>query len=334
MEKNGVLFEGRGGDTPKVEISAKQKTGINELVEMIFLLAGVNDIKGGKDDALEAIIIETNKDKRGPVVSAVVKAGTLKVGKDISSGGVNARVRGLFNDLGKSVKEVLPGDPTLILGFSDLPKVGAKLVEKGVDQITLEDKSKKMIVQKPGEEEVGIVLKAGAAGALEATKASLPGKAIVLGESIGEVTESDVFFAKSGGAKIIVFQSKVPGSVQKLADTESVEIHEFKIIYELIKYLELELDQKTQKILGRAEIIASFPFSGKLVAGCKIVEGKITVNAPLELYRDATKLGDVKIKSLKKQKADIQEVLVGEECGILFAPQLDFQVGDMLLSAR
>lgn len=334
LEKEGVLFEGRGGDTPKVEVSSKKGSGIDELIEMIFLVAGVNEIAGKPNDPLEAVIIETNKDKRGPVVSVVVKKGTLTTSKKIYSEGLSAKARGLFDDQNKPVKEVLPGQPTLILGFSDLPPVGGSVVEPGTQNLSTQNLRSKKIIPKAGEDEVAIILKAGSAGALEATKSSLPEKAVVLGESIGEVTESDIFFAKSVGAKIIVFQSKTSSSASALAGTESVEVHEFKIIYELLKYLEEELDLKTVKVLGKAEILNTFPYSGKIVAGCKITEGKISKSSKLELLRGDKKLGDVRIKSIKKQKQDVEEVLVGEECGILFAPQLDFQVGDVLLSAR
>jgi translation initiation factor IF-2 len=333
LEKEGILFEGRGGDTPKIELSSKTGKGIDELLEMLFLVSGVSGVTGDKDGNLEAVVIETNKDKRGAVVSVVVKNGTLSSGKEIFADGITAKVRGLFDDDNKAAKSALPGDPSLILGFSQLPHVGSILVEHGNEQIVKEIPGDKAIVRKPGEEEVGIVLKAGSAGALEATIASLPGNAVVLDESIGEVTQSDVFFAKSVGAKIIVFQSKVPGSAAKLASTEGIEIHEFKIIYELLKYLEDELDQITIKIIGRAEVLGIFPYNGKNVAGCKVIEGKISMNARLELIRGDKKLGDVRIKSLKKGKQDAEDVLVGQECGILFAPQLDFQVGDVLLSA-
>ncbi len=334
LEKEGILFEGRGGDTPKVEVSARLGKGIEELLEMIFLLAEVNGLKGEKEGHLEAVIIEANKDKRGATVSVIVKSGILKVGQDIVAGSAVAKIRGLFDSNDKPVREVAPGDPALLLGFSELPPVGTGIFEKAKESIVKVIPAEKMIIKKAGEDELGIVLKAGSLGSLDALRAALPEKVIVLGESVGEVTESDVFFAKSIGAQILVFQSKTPPGASKLAETEGVHIHEFKIIYELLKFTEEGLDKKIQKVLGSAKIMDTFPFSGKLVAGCKIIEGKITVGTKVELLRGEMKLGDVRIKSIRKGKTEVSEVGAGVECGILFAPQLDFQIGDVLVSAR
>ena len=333
LEKEGILFEGRGGDVPLVSVSAKAGTGLKDLLEIVLLLAEVNEVKGDPKDPLEAVVIETSKGKQGSVVSVVVKDGTLKVAEIVSADEISTKVRGLFNHLGKSVKEILPGEPGQILGFSSLPSVGSRL--KSEVEITLSEEKIGSSRIKDTEGGLPVLIKAKSSGALEAVLGSIPKGIFVLGSGVGDINESDIFLAKSGQtSKIFAYGVKVSANVLRLAQTEDIKIESFEIIYELLERLAVLLKKEEKEIFGKAEIIASFPLDDKRVAGCKVIEGRIARGDSLVLSRGETETGKVKAVSMKKMKKEINKAELGEEFGILLEPQLDFQKGDMLVSVR
>jgi len=335
LEKQMVLFEGRGGDTPYLPLSAKTGKGIDELLETISLLAEVKGIKGDASSPLEAVVIETLKDKKGLLASVVVRNGTLKVGEIIYADKLEAKVRGLTDFSGEPVKEILPGEPGQILGFAELPSIGTILSTD--KNLTLSEKveiKKKDVYRKIAKDEIPVLLKTENTGAMEALQTSLPPKIIVVDASVGEVLGSDVLMAKSTGARIFAFESKVSTDVLKLAEAEGVKIEKFEVIYELLDRLNELLKKGLVEILGQAEIINSFPFNDKKIAGCRVLSGKISKGSLLILKRKEKELGKVKAISLKKQKTEINEAKGGEEFGVLFEPQLDFNLGDMLVSVN
>jgi translation initiation factor IF-2 len=331
LEKEGVTFEGRGGDVPFVGVSGKTGKGIDELLETLSVVAEVHELKGSPEGELEAVVLETSKDKSGLLVSVVVRNGVLSVGETISAEGISAKVRGLFGEGRKSIKEVFPSEPALILGFEALPPVGAKItpfkeaapgiLETRADQVKLE------------EGQIPIMVKAENAGALEAVLATLPAGVFVITSGVGDVYESDVLLAKSSGIeRIFCFESKASAGVSKLAEAEGVKIETFRVIYELTQRLEELIKKADIEVLGKAEIVAEFPFNNKRVAGCKVTAGQILKTSKLVLTRGEKKLGEVKAYSLKKQKQEITVAKTQEEFGVLFEPQLDFKVGDVLVS--
>jgi len=328
-----VLLEGRGGEVPTVEVSAKSGKGIDDLLETITLLAEVNGIGENVTETTEAVVIETGKDKRGPTVSVVIKNGSLKVGENIESEGKVTKIRGLFNFEGVSVKEITVGNPTQILGFEELPFVGSVITEVGKStKVAKEIKKNGVSVE---ENEIPVVVKAKSAGSLEALINSIPEKVKVVSSGVGNVTESDIFVAKSAGsASLFVFEAKVSSQVKNLARTEGVEIVESNIIYEHIQELEKRVKGKEKIILGKAEILASFPFNKKSIAGSKVISGEIKKGSKLTLFKKDKEVGISRVVSLKKQKEEIEIAKMGEECGILLAPQLDFEIGDVLVSVE
>ena len=333
LETEGVFLEGRGGDIPAVSVSSKTGEGLEDLLEMIILLSDVSGILGSSTQPFSAVVIETGKDKRGHLVSIVVKSGILKVGDMVGTEHVQTKVRGLFDGDNISVKEISAGMPALILGFSDLPEVGAVL--KSVEKKDSKDTEKRSSGDTRSKNTVGIpiMIKAENQGVLEAIEASIPDGVFVVNTSLGDVTESDVFMAKASNARILTFEAKVPGTVKRLSDTESVKIESFKVIYEMFKYIEELVDDSSEKVLAKAKILQTFSYKGvKKVAGCKITEGEITKSSSLVVERGDKRLGVVKALSIKKNKTEVGIVKKGEEFGIYFEPQLDFAVGDMLLS--
>lgn len=331
LEKEGIYFEGRGGQVPKIELSAKTGAGIDALLDLINLLSEVNGIVSDPNSPLEAIVIETNKGKGGSLVNAVLRDGTLKVGDVVVSDGVSGKVKALTNDKGISVKEALPGDPVQILGFEALPQVGSLIIHS--EKLTKSEEktvTRTSVVVEKGQ--LAFIIKAENSGALEAILASMPKDVVVVTSGVGEVSEGDVFTAKASGARIFTFESKIPTSVSKLAETEGVEIKTFKIIYEMFKEIEELVSGSKENVLGKAQVIAVFPFNNKQVAGSKIISGKIIKSGSVRLSRGDKELGIVKVISIRKGKEEVMEAKEGEECGILFVPQLDFEVGDVLTS--
>ena len=330
LEKEGVTFEGRGGDVPFVALSAKTGKGVDELLETLSLVSEVHGLKGDAQGELEAVVLETFKDKSGLLVSVVVRNGTLKAGDSISADGVFTKIRGLFSEKG-SIKEVYPADAVQILGFETPPPVGAKITSSQSN--TLSEDVRREEKPKPKKGQIPIIVKAQNQGALEAVLASVPSSFVIVSSGVGDVYESDVLLAKSSGApRIFCFESKASLQVVKLAEAEGVDIEFFKVIYELFGRLEELVKKGEVEILGKAEILAEFPFNSKRVAGSKVVSGQIQKSDKLLLMRGEKKLGEVKALSLKKQKQEISIVKAGEEFGILFEPQLDFSVGDVLIS--
>jgi translation initiation factor IF-2 len=332
LEKEGVLFEGRGGDVPFVTISSKTGKGIDGLLEMINLVAEVNEIKADPKGDLEAVVIETSKDRRGPLVSVIVRNGTLRVGDKILAEDEVCKVRGLFDDNEKSVNQVLPGEPALILGFDELPPVGAQVSFFKDKDLNYKKSTKTVVIPEIKKGQIPLVIKTKTKGSLEAILSNLPKEIVVVSSGIGEVNKSDIFSAKPANAYLFAFETKVPKIVAKLAETEGVPIETFDIIYKLFERLDELIKESQEQILGKAEIIATFPFNKKRVAGCKVISGKIGKTNKLILMRGKEKIGEVKPVSMKKQKQAIQEAKEGEEFGLIFEPQLDFEIGDMLVS--
>ncbi len=333
LEKEGVFFEGRGGDVPFISVSAKTGNGIQELMDMLILVSDVAELKGDPKNDIEAVVIESGKDKMGHTATVVVRNGSIKVGETIFAEDVEAKVRALFDDKGTSVREILPGNPAKIIGFSEVPTVGASITEKPHRPEEVESKVRGIFdLRRLKDDEIPVIIKADNAGSLEAIIASLPPKIVVVGSGVGEITSSDIIDAKTGNAYVLSFESKIPADILKLAEVEKVKVERFQIIYELIQKLEEILKKGTVQIKGHAEVLASFPFNNKKVAGCKVLDGRISKGDALVLQRSGKEIGKTKAASIRKQKSEVSSVGPSEEFGVILDPQLDFQIGDMLLS--
>lgn len=231
----------------------------------------------------------------------------------------------------KPVKVVNSGEPARILGFESLPAVGSIVTDKEIIVLNSQDGISHKIIDKT---KIPLYLKANNAGSLEALVASIPQDFTVIDASVGDLIESDVMNAKSNKALIFVFESKVPANVKTLAEMDKVKIERFDIIYQLLERLDEIIKSGLTEILGKAEILASFPFDNKKVAGSKVMLGRIEKTGDIRVMRGDKELGKVKILSIKKQKQEVPGVSQGEECGILFVPQLDFQIGDVIVSVN
>lgn len=330
LEKEGLLFEKRGGDIPWISVSAKTNLNIEKLLELILLVAEVNGIKSEENAVPEAVVIETSKDRKGLLVSVIVKKGILNVGDLLSAGEIRAKIRAIFNTKGISVKNIFPGQGGQILGFEEDPGVGSRLTLEKDAKPELAKIKNEPLESKDG---VSIIIKAKNAGSLEAIVAGLPQEVNVVGSGVGEVNETDVFNAKDAGCiYIFTFETKAPSSVIKLAETEAVKIESFNIIYSLIEKIDEIVKGSQKKILGEAQVLAVFPFDNKKIAGCKMLSGKISKIDKLFLKRGEKEEGPISIISMKKGRQEISETKAQEEFGVLLNPQLDFTIGDVLVS--
>lgn len=358
-----LLAEDWGGQSQFVPVSAAKKTGLEELLEAVLLNAEVLDLKSNPAVAATGTVLEARLEKgRGPVASVLVKRGTLRIGDIVVSGQFTGRVKSLMNDKGGTQKECPPGMPVEILGFEGLPTAGEKfdvvkddaaardliahrkekaLAEKSAtSKVSLEDLFAK--AQAGATKELNIVLKADVSGSVEAIRDSLTKlatervKVKVILASPGGITESDVMLANASKAIIVGFNVRPETNARRLAEAEHVEIKTYQIIYELLDDVKLAMvgaldKKKVETYLGRAEVrqIFSVPKLG-IVAGCAVIDGKVTRNANVRLLRDSRVIFDGKLATLRRFKDDAKEVAQGYECGMGIEKYNDIKIGDLI----
>lgn len=329
LSKEGIFLEGKGGNTPYVLVSSKTGQGIKELLELILLLAELEGVNGDLKNELDAFVVETKKTKRGVEILVVVKDGKIDKNQEVFCEGRRVKIRAIFDTFSKPITTLLPGEAGLILGFDFLPSVGSQIKDKPV----LEGlKVKEDVKEKIPEGKLPLLIKAETYGALEAIKENLPEKIYLVEGGVGEVTENDVFLARATGALIFSFGQKVSSSILNLAKNEQVKIESFDIIYHLLERIDKILEEKEEKILGIAQILQIFPHNKEKIAGARVLEGEIKRTAKnLFLKRGEKILGKIEIVSLKKGKLDVDSVSQGEEFGILFRPQFDFEINDVII---
>lgn len=337
LAEAGVALEGYGGKVVSVEVSAKEKKGITELLEMILLIAEMADLKADAEGDLQAVVIESFLDSfRGPMATLLVKNGTLKTKDEIWAENIFCKVKAMFDEKGKRVRVALPSQPVEVLGFKSVPSVGS-VITPG-PQKKLEKKKKTTEVLEEGKK-LKIVLKADTLGTLEAIKSNLSEEVELVESGVGDVSESDVLMASSVGAVIINFRTKIYRKVKELAALEKVKIKDYQVIYHLLEDLEkevLHLLEPTidEEVQGEAEVIAEFKIKGDHIAGCRVLKGRIDKTDPVHLKRKGKIMGTTKIKSFQKEKQDIKKAKTGDEVGIVFSPPLDFKLQDMIVSFR
>jgi translation initiation factor IF-2 len=347
LARNEVQVEGFGGDVPIVFLSAKIGTGVSELLDTIIHLASTLSLPDSPNNPLEAVVIETHVDKgKGMVASVLVKSGTLQPGMALyESDKEVAKVRALFNERRESVKTALPGSPVEVLGFTSLPSIGSLLKqEKEMKPTTSAAQSPKKIMGiedflsfKPEEKSLNVIIKADTAGSLEAVIASLEAGAVIVSKGVGDINDADILLAKSTGAFVIGFNTKISGESKKLAETEGVIVRTYTIIYELLDEVNEAISGMQEVLtkereLGKGTIIAEFPFDGKRIAGTKIIEGRIARGDQVKIMRNEAEIARAKVKSLRRGKEETTKAEMGIECGILFDGIVDFQINDAIIA--
>jgi translation initiation factor IF-2 len=360
----GLVPEDWGGSTVFVDVSAKQKTNLNLLMEMICLVADLQELKANPERAATGVVLEAKLDRgRGPVATVLVQNGTLHTGDNFVVGNVYGKIRAMFDDRGAQLQEAPPSTPVEILGIEGLPQAGDQFVvvadrdkARGISdyreqkareaalakssRVSLEGLAEQM--KTSGTKELNIILKGDVQGSVEVLTdllAKLSNDKVrlkVLRSGVGAITESDVLLASASNAIIIGFNVRPERKAQELAEQEKVDIRLHSIIYELqdeIKRAMSGLLEPTIKetYLGRAEVLETFriPKVGT-VAGCRVVDGLIKRDSEVRLLRDNLVVFHGKIASLRRFKDDASEVRNGMECGIAIANYGDVKVGDVV----
>ncbi len=346
LSQSGVLLEGYGGDISWQAISAKRGEGINELLDLILLVAEVAGLTYGPQAPASGIIIESKMEsRRGLEAMAIVKNGTLKVGDDIQTKTAKGRVKVLENFLGERVAELEPSSPALILGFEILPQIGEEFwhANPEAEQVRYGAGSAPAPMQIVNPDEVvskesqlvKVFLKADVGGSLEALSGAvknLPNVKVVY-EGIGEINDGDIRNALSLGAVVVGFKVKAGKTAQGVAKAKGVAVINSEIIYELLKVLEEKIiSLKEPAPQGRMTILAVFSQRGnRQVIGGLVEEGAMRVNVRVKIMRGGKELGQGKITNLQKGKKDAGRVEAGEECGVLIESGEPIQAGDELI---
>ncbi len=364
LSELGLVPQEYGGNTIVVKVSAKQRIGIEDLLEAILLVAETREIKANPDRPAVGTVIDARVDKRGPVATLLVQNGTLKQGDIIVAGATYGRVRAMFDDRGRPLKKALPSTPVEVLGLSDVPEAGDlfEVVEnerqareraerraaerqrqRQVRRMSLEDLYRRMQAGKI--REFNVIIKTDVQGSIEPIIGLLQRlvekhakdqlQLNVLHADAGEVSVSDVTLAAASDAIIIGFNVPVDAAAKRLAESEGVDIRLYNVIYHIEEDLEKALKGMLaptvqERILGHAEVRQVFKVKGGQVAGCYVRDGEIRRNAMVRVLRAGQKIYEGRIASLKRYKDDVTEVRAGYECGVGVEGFHDFAEGDVL----
>ena len=355
LSKIDVLVESFGGTIPSVEVSAKEKTGIDELLEVILLVADLQDLKSEVDVPAEGLIIESYMaGSKGPVATAIVKKGILRNKDIIATDLALAKVKHLEDFKGLPIKEAHPSQPVIILGFETVPAVGEKFksyktAEEAAAKIKKEAPKRELgstiIDSDPNKKVLNIILKGDVFGSLEAIEAMLKNlpqdKAVIriLKAEVGEINETDAKLAEMSKAIIIGFRVKIGTSVMQFMKNDldkRLRIKTFDIIYELIQDVRSSLEKTLEpevvrKDIGKLRTILVFwGEKNRQIVGGKITEGELKKGLKLEVFRSDKKVGSGRIINLQRDKKDIDLLRKGDEAGILFEGNVKIEKGDIL----
>ncbi len=363
LTEHGLVPEDWGGDTIFVPLSALKKEGIDDLLEMILLVAEMEELKANPTRFATGTVIEAELDKgRGAVATLLVQNGTLKIQDPIVVGNTYGRVRAMVNDRGKRVKEAGPSTPVEITGLQEVPQAGDPFMvfkdEKTARQVgearaekqkaaERQESSKvsldELFEQFKGEEtkELNLIVKADVQGTAEALVSALQKidvegtKINIIHSGVGAISESDIILASASNAIIIGFNVRPDNNAKKTAETEKVDIRLHRIIYDAIDEIESALKgmldpEYEEKVIGQAEVRQTFKVS-KLgtIAGCHVTDGKVTRDAGIRIIRDGIVIHEGKVDTLKRYKDDVREVQAGYECGITLEKFNDIKEGDI-----
>ncbi len=360
----GLVAEDWGGQTICVPVSAKNKIGIDNLLEMILLVAEMKELKANPNKEASGIIIESRLDKgRGPVATVLVQNGTLQVGNPIVAGSCFGKIRAMINDKGVRIKKALPSTPVEILGLSSVPEAGEmfyvteserkarQLAESTINKtklamiknnakVSLDDLFNQ--IQTGNVKELNIIVKADVQGSVEAVKTSLERlsndevKIKTIHGGVGAITESDIMLASASNAIIVGFNVRPEPSAKSIAETEKVDIRLYRIIYDAIEDVKSAMKGLLdpvyeEKVLGHAQVRQLFKVSSLgTIAGSYVTDGKITRNSKLRVIRDGKTIYEGELETLRRFKDDVKEVSEGYECGIMLNKFNDIKENDVI----
>ena len=362
LSEYGLLPEEWGGDTIMVPVSAKKNTGIKELLEAVLTVAEVAELMANSSKKASGTIIEAKLDKgRGPVATVLIKNGTLHIGDYVVAGTATGKIRAMFDNNGKNVKNAGPSMPVEVLGFSDVPNAGDMMFtvdEKLAKQVADERKDKEKAARETAGSTVSlddlynkisegniktlnVIIKSDVQGSLEALRASLVKigneevKISPIHGGVGAINETDVMLAKASDAIIIGFNVRADSKAKASAEKEGVDIRLYRIIYDAIDDITAAMKgmlapKYKETDIGQATVKNTFKITGVgTVAGCYVNSGKVLRSAKVKIYRDNIMIYDGQIAALKRFKDDVREVAAGYECGISVVNYNDIKEEDV-----
>jgi translation initiation factor IF-2 len=365
LAQQGLTPADWGGDTEFVDVSAKTRQNLEDLLETLVTLAELQELRANPQAEASGFVIESRLDPgRGPVVTLLIHRGDLQVGDALVAGEHWGRVRAMSDFRGQRLQEATPGMPVEILGFDGVPDAGEhfrvvenerearrvanerairmkqeSLARQARRRVSLEDV---LARAERGEKELGLVVKADVAGSLEALAdqiARLPQEQVtvnVIRDGVGGITESDVMLASASDAVIIGFNVRPVGNAAQVADSEGVEIRTYSVIYRIVEDLRAAMEgmlepQRVEETVATAEVRATFRASRVgTIAGCYVTEGTVRRGAQCRLVRDGTVIYEGRIASLRRFKDDVREVTAGLECGLVLENYPDVKEGDVI----
>lgn len=364
LTEYGLVPEEWGGETIFVPVSAIKGEGLDNLLEMILLMAEMAELKANPTTTARGIVIEAKLDKgRGPVATILIQNGALKVGDAVVCGSICGKVRAMINDKGQTVKKAVPSMPVEVVGFSEIPEAGDLFQVVRDDKIARQIAEKRSIKKREQElqktrkvslddlfkqiqegqiKDLNIIIKGDVQGSVEALKDSLLNvsneevRLQVIHTGVGAVTESDIMLAAASEAIIIGFNVRPEPNARKMAEHENVEVKLYRVIYEIIEDLKAAMTgmlapKYEEVVLGRAEVRQTFKVSRLgTIAGCYVTEGKITRDSGIRLIRNGIVIHEGRIDSLKRFKDDVKEVVDGYECGIMLERFNDVKEEDIM----
>ncbi len=366
MAQHGLQPSDWGGETEFVDVSAKTRQGLDELLDTIQVVTDLEELRANRGAEASGTVIESKLDPgRGPVVSVLIQRGTLRVGDALVAGAHFGRVRAMHDFMGARTKRAEPGDPVEVLGFDGVPEAGElvrvvenerrarqlageranrlkteALARRSSRKISLEDVFK--LAREGAVKELGLVIKADVAGSLEAIEdeiAKLPQEEVkvnIIHRGVGGINESDVMLAAASEGLILAFNVRPVGDARQIAEREGVEIRSYAVIYRAIEELRAAMQgllepEEVESTLGQAEVRQLFRASRiGTIAGSHVTEGKVTRGARVRVVREGTVIYDTTIASLRRFNEDAREVAAGFECGIVLANFQDLREGDVL----
>ncbi|HKW23131.1 MAG TPA: translation initiation factor IF-2 [Ktedonobacterales bacterium] len=364
LADRGVVIEEYGGDVVCVPVSAKKQTGITELLEMILLVADLQDLKANPNGTAHGVVIEARLDQNtGVAANALVQDGTLKVGDTIVVGTISGRVRAMFDDKGERIRKATPSTPVSILGLSEVPAAGDRL------EVVADEKAARALIQKRREadrqaghsitldtlymqmregkiKELNLLVKSDVQGSAEAIRHALTRvgeehveenlKVRLIQDAVGNVGETDVYLASASSAIIIAFNVKVDPAAQRLASIQGVDIRSYNIIYKLVEDIEAALKGLLEPVYreqvdGHAEVMQLFKVGRQvIIGGCRITDGKIVRSSQVRVQRGGQTVFTGLIQSIRRGKDDVREVSQGYECGLILEDYNALEVGDIV----
>ena len=362
LSEHGLLPEEWGGDVIMVPVSAKQKQGIDDLLENILLVAEVMELKANPNRKAYGVVIEAQLDKgRGAVCTVLVQKGSLRVGDTVLAGTAYGKVRAMTNERGEKVKVARPSMPVEILGFSEVPQAGEiiygmddnearTIAEKRIakqrvqelqatHKVTLDDIFNQ--IQQGELKDLNIIIKADVQGSVEALRQSLEGiknpevRIVIVHAAVGAINESDIMLASASNAIVMGFNVRPDANVRRAAENEKVDLRTYRVIYDAINDVESAMrgmlaPQFKEVVVGRAEVRQVISTPKAIVAGSYVTEGRITNDSEVRLIRDGIVVFEGKVDSLRRFKDEVKEVKTSFECGISLEGYRDIKEGDII----